>query len=156
MALAQTHLKEESRRAQLRPLQHPPAPRDITHAEQHRFACSYRTARAYRAGRLVCGCAHITISLDDRLGLTQAERRLVRVRFHEPLDDSLRTELTQLVRRRGSAAHRAAERIDSIELVVDDPHSERQRIIGRLQPPQVRHGQLRDIDFGVREQERAR
>lgn len=105
--------------------------------------------RAYRAGRLVCGCAHVTISFDDRLGLTQDERRLVRVRFLEPLDDTLRTELTQLVRRRGSAAHRVAERIEPIELVIDDPRGEPQRISGRLQPPQVRHRHLRDIEFGL-------
>ena len=90
-------------------------------------------------------------SRDNRLGLTEDERRIVRVRFLEPLDDTLRTELTQLVRRRGSAAHRAAERIDPIELVIDDPHGEPQRISGRLQPPQVRHGQLRDIEFGLGE-----
>jgi hypothetical protein len=28
------------------------------------------------------------------------------------------------------------------------------RIVGRLQPPQVRHGQLRDIEFGLREHQR--
>ena len=78
------------------------------------------------------------------------------VRFHEPLDDNLRNELTHLIRRRGTAAHRAAERIDPIELVVDDPQAERQRIIGRLQPPQMRHGQLCDIEFGLRELTRTR
>ena len=105
--------------------------------------------RAYRAGRLVCGCVHVSFSVDDRLGLTEQERRLVRVRFHEPVADDLRTDLTQLVRRRGGASDRAAERIDPIELVVDDPRGERQRMIGCLQPPQARHGQLREIDFGL-------
>jgi hypothetical protein len=35
--------------------------------------------------------------------------------------------------------------------VVDDPHRGRQRMIGCLQPPQVRCGDLRDIEFAVRE-----
>ena len=72
------------------------------------------------------------------------------VRFHEPLDDRLRSELTQLVRRRGAAARRAVEGVDPIEVVVDDPHGERQRIVGHLQPPQARHGQLREIEFELR------
>jgi hypothetical protein len=104
--------------------------------------------RAYRAGRLVCGCVHVTISLDERLGLTEHERRVVRVRFHEPVADDLRNELHQLVRRRGSASDRAAERIDPIELVIDNPRGERERVIGRLRPPQRRHGRLREIEFG--------
>ena len=72
-------------------------------------------------------------------------------RFHEPLDDGLRVVLTQLVRRRGAAARRVAERAEPIEVVVDDPHGERQRIVGHLQPPQVRHGQLRAIEFELRQ-----
>lgn len=106
-----------------------------------------RLGRAYRAGRLVCGCVHVTISLDDRLGLTRQERRLVRVRFHEPLADALRAELVQLVHRRGAAARRIADHLEAIEIVVDDPEGDRQHIVGRLQPPQVRHGLIRDIEF---------
>ena len=109
-----------------------------------------RLGRAYRAGRLVCGCVHVSVSLDDRLGLAPRERRVVRVRFHEPLDDDLRSELTQLVRRDGAAARRAVERVDPIEVVVDDSHGERQRIVGQLQPPQVRHGLLRAIEFELK------
>ena len=112
--------------------------------------------RAYRSGRLVCGCVHVTVRLDDRLGLTPQERRLVGVRFHEPLDDDVCAELGRLVRQRGSSSRRAAERIDPIEVVVDDLHGNRARIVGWLQPPQVRHGQLRDIEFGLREHERTR
>jgi hypothetical protein len=70
--------------------------------------------------------------------------------LHEPLDDDLRAELTALVRRRGAAARRAVERVDPIEIVVDDHHSERQRMIGYLQPPQVRHGRMRDIEFELK------
>jgi hypothetical protein len=112
--------------------------------------------RAYRAGRLVCGCVLVTVGLDGRLGLTLKERRLMRVRFCEPIEDELRAELTQLVRRRGTAALRAAERVDPIEVVVDDPHGDRLRAIGRLQPPQVRHGLLRDVEFGLCDLARSR
>jgi hypothetical protein len=113
--------------------------------EQH-----LRVGRAYRAGRLVCGSVHVTVRVDGRLGLAPRERRVVGVRFHEPLDDDLRSELTQLMRRHGAAARRVVERVDPIEVVIDDPHGERQRIIGHLEPPQVRHGRLRDIDFELR------
>jgi hypothetical protein len=105
--------------------------------------------RAYRAGRLVCGCVHVTISLDERIGLTEHERRVVHVRFHEPVADDLRIELGELARRRGVASERAAERIDPIELVIDDPAAgEHERITGRLRPPYRRHGRLREIEFG--------
>jgi hypothetical protein len=109
----------------------------------------WRAGRAYRAGRLICGCVHVAIRSADRLGLTRRERRLVRVRFSEPVADDLRTELTQLARRRGRASERAAERIDAIELVVDDPHGEHERITGRLAPPHRRHGRLNEIEFGL-------
>ncbi len=104
--------------------------------------------RAYRAGRLVCGCVHVAIRVDDRLGLTRRERRSVRVRFLEPVDDDLRAELSELARRRGTASERAAERIDPIELVIEHPRGERERITGRLRPPHRRHGRLREIEFG--------
>jgi hypothetical protein len=123
---------------------------DALAADVQRFEQHARVGRAYRAGRLVCGCVHVTVSLDGRIGLAPDERRLVRVRFYEPLDDGLRSELTQLVRRRGAAARRAGERVDPIEVVVDDPYGERQRIVGQLEPPQVRHGQLRAIEFELR------
>jgi hypothetical protein len=113
-----------------------------------------RLGRAYRGGRLICGW--VTIGDDERLGLTRQERRLVRVRFHEPLDDRLRSELTLLLRRRGQAAHRAAERIEPIEVVIDDPQGGRERILGSVEPPQVHHGRLRDIDFALRRLEPAR
>ena len=106
--------------------------------------------RAYRAERLVCACVHVTTRLDERLGLTPRERPVVRVRFQEPLADDLRAELAQLVRRRGSAADRVAERMDAIELVVNDSDGDHVRIVGRLEPPQVRHGQLRAIEFELK------
>lgn len=87
----------------------------------------------------------MSVSLDERLGLTGRERRMIRVRFHEPVDDGLRAELAELVRRRGTASYRAAERTAPIELVVDDLRSEHERIVGSLQPPYRRHGPLREI-----------
>ena len=72
------------------------------------------------------------------------------MRFHEPLDDDLRSDLTQLVHRRGAAARRAVERVDPIEVVVDHTDGDSQRIIGHLQPPQMRHGQLCAIEFELR------
>jgi hypothetical protein len=108
----------------------------------------WRVGRAYRAGRLVCGLVHVRVSVDHRLGLTQRERRMVRVRFCEPVDDDLRAELTELARRRGAASERMAERIAPIELLIDDPCGEHQHMIGGLRPPQRRHGPLREIEFG--------
>ncbi len=115
-----------------------------------------RLGRAYRAGRLVCGWVHVTISVDERLGMTLQERRRVRLRFHEPLDDGLRSELAQLMRRRGTSARRAAERIEPIEIVVGDAHGEPERIVGLVESPQVRHGRLRDVDFALRKLESVR
>jgi hypothetical protein len=87
---------------------------------------------------------------DGRLGLAPRERCVVRVRFHEPLDDELRAELIRLVRRRGAAGRRVVERVDPIEVVVDDPYGERERIVGHLESPQMRHGQLHAIEFELR------
>ena len=111
---------------------------------------SRRLGRAYRAGRLVCGCVHVMVLRDGRLGLAPRERCVVRVRFHEPLDDELRAELIRLVRRRGAAGRRVVERVDPIEVVVDDPYGERERIVGHLESPQMRHGQLHAIEFELR------
>jgi hypothetical protein len=111
----------------------------------------WRVGRAYRAGRLVCGYVQVAIRFDDRLGLTRRERRTVRVRFCEPVDDDLRVELNELARRHGTAGERTAERIEPIELVIDDPSGERARMTGRLRPPYRRHGRLREIEFGLHE-----
>lgn len=88
---------------------------------------------------------------DTRLGLTPRERRIFTVRFLDGLEPGLRTELTTLVRRRGAAAQRAAERMQPIEIVFDDPLRGLQRIAGSVQPPQRRTGvDLRDVQFGLR------
>jgi hypothetical protein len=120
-------------------------------AEAHRHDRHRLSGRAYRAGRLVCGCVQVTIGLDDRLGLTARERRRVRVSFHEPLDDDLRSELTELVRRRGAAAHRIADASQAIAVIVDEHDNGPTCIVGHLQPPEARHAPLREIQFGLRE-----
>jgi len=91
----------------------------------------------------------VAIWFDDRLGLTPDERRMVGVRFCEPVDEDLRAELTELAQRRGRASERAAERIAPIELVIDEAQGERERMTGRLRPPHRRHGRLREIEFGL-------
>jgi hypothetical protein len=75
-------------------------------------------------------------------GSPTADTAGVRVRFCEPIADDLRAELGEFARRRGTASERAAERIVPIELVIDDPAGEHERITGRLRPPS-RHDVLR-------------
>jgi hypothetical protein len=113
----------------------------------------YGWARAYRDGRLVAGRVRLTVDRDARVGLAPRERRrLVRAAFIERVDPALRAELVAVARRRGAAARRAADRMQPIEVVIEDPHRGHERIVGRLEPPQVRHGDLCDIEFGVREE----
>jgi len=110
----------------------------------------YRWARAYRDGELVCGRVELTVTVDPRLGLTPNESRRFAARFLERLHPSLRAELGELVRRRGAAGRRAAERMQPVELVFDDPRHGRQRIVGSVQPPQMRRGELYEIEFSLR------
>ncbi len=88
--------------------------------------------------------------MDPRLGLTPHESRRFAARFLERLQPALRTELAELVRRRGAAGRRAAERMQPVELVFDDPRHGRQRIVGSVQPPQMRRGELYEIEFALR------
>jgi len=113
-----------------------------------RRSCS---AHACRDDEVVCGHVELTVDADVRLGLTARERRCVTVRFLDRLEPGLRAELIELVRRRGAVAQRAAERMDPIEIVFNDPRQGLQRISGRIQPPQRRIGDLHDIQFGLRE-----
>jgi hypothetical protein len=115
------------------------------------FEPRYAWGRAYRDGSLVCGRVHVTFARDDRLGLAPRERRHVFARFQDRLHPTLHSELVELARRRGAAAHRAAERIEPIVIVIDDPRHGRDRIVGRLVPPQMRRGDLREVEFGLRE-----
>jgi len=107
-------------------------------------------AHACRDSAVVCGRVELTVAADSRLGLTPRERRSFTVRFLDSPEPALRTELTTLVSRRGAAARRAAERMQPIEIVFDDPLRGLQRIAGWVQPPQRRNGDLHEIQFGLR------
>jgi hypothetical protein len=110
------------------------------------------SGRAYRDRWLVCDCVRLTIGSEDlRLGLTRYERRYVLARFGDRLDPALRAELRELVRRRGAAARRVAETLEPIEIVVDDPRRGCQRLVARLEPPQLRSRDLREVEFGLQE-----
>jgi len=113
----------------------------------------FRWARAYRGAQLVCGRVEVRIGRDgDRFGLAARERRYVVARFLEHLDPALRGELTALVCRRGAAAKRIAERLAPITLVIDDDTAHGQlQLVGHLQPPHLRRGELRDVEFSIRE-----
>jgi hypothetical protein len=108
-------------------------------------------AHACRDAKVVCGRVELTVATDTRLGLTARERRRFTVRFLDGVETGLHAELTQLVRRRGAVAHRAAERMEPIEIVFDDRLHGLQRIVGAVQPPQQRNGDLHDIRFGLRQ-----
>jgi len=107
--------------------------------------------QAYRDGSLVCARVRVTFSRDERLGLAPRERRTVIARFEDRLDPALLAELAELARRRGAAALRAAERMEPIVLMVGDRRNDRERIVGQIAPPQTRRGDLRDVEFAVRE-----
>jgi hypothetical protein len=110
-------------------------------------------ARAYRDGRLVAGRVRLTVDHDVRVGIAAGERRRrsMRATFTERVDPTLHDELAAVVRRRGAAARRAADRMEPIEVVVEDTHLGRQRIVGRVEPPQVRRGDFDEIEFAMRE-----
>jgi hypothetical protein len=114
------------------------------------FEQRYAWGRAYRDGSLVCSRVHVKFGHDDRLGLAPHERRYFVARFQDRLHPTLHSELLELARRRGSAARRAAERMQPIVIVVDDPRHGPDRIVGRLEPPQTRRGDLGDVEFGLR------
>lgn len=108
-------------------------------------------AHACRDAEVVCGRVELTVDADPRLGLTPREQRIFTVRFLDRLEPRLRVELNELVSRRGAGARRAAERMEPIEIVFDDSRRGLQRIVGWVEPPQRRNGDLQDIQFGLRE-----
>jgi hypothetical protein len=118
------------------------------------FEQRYQWARAYRDGRLVAGRVRLTVDHDVRIGLALRERRRrsLRAAFTERVDPTLRAELVAVARHRGAAARRAADRMQPIEVILDDPQRGRQRIVGRVQPPQQRRGDFDEIEFGLREE----
>jgi hypothetical protein len=117
------------------------------------FEQRYGWARAYRDGRLVAGRVRLTADHDVRVGLAPRERRhrSLRATFAERVDPVLRAELVAVACRRGAAARRAADRMEPIEVVFEDRHLGRQRIVGRIEPPQVRYGAFEETEFVVRE-----
>ena len=121
---------------------------EMDHPLTGRRFCS---AHACRDDEVVCGRVELIVRADTRLGLTPRERRRVAARFLEHLHPVPRMELTELVRRRGLIARRAAERMKPIELVFDDPRLGLQRIVGWVQPPQRHHGDLHEIEFDLGE-----
>lgn len=105
-----------------------------------------RLARAYREGELVCGRVDLRIRSDARLGLAPRERHQLVARFVELLAPAFRQELEQLIYRRG-----AADRIGTIELVIEDPQRDGQRLVGHLEPPQSQRWELSETEFVIRE-----
>jgi hypothetical protein len=110
----------------------------------------HRRARAYRDGKLTCARVELMIRPDTRIGLAPRERRQLVARFVDRLTPAFRYELEQLVRRRGAAATRIGDRIETIELVFDDPR-DRELLVGRLEPPQSRRWKLSENEFVIRE-----
>jgi hypothetical protein len=110
-----------------------------------------RLARAYREGELVCGRVDLQIRSDARLGLAPRERRQLVARFVELLAPAFRRELEQLIYRRGAAAAQIGDRIGTIELVIEDPQRDGQRLVGHLEAPQVRRWELSETEFVIRE-----
>lgn len=108
----------------------------------------YLEGRARRHGRIVCERITVHRIDDRRIGLAPTERRHVSVRFLDGLEPGFRTELVTLVQRRGAAARRAAEGLEPLELVLDMTDG-RQCVAGRLEPPLLRSGALRNIEFGI-------
>jgi len=96
---------------------------------------------------------HVRIGGSDNLGIARYGRRYVAARFLDRLHPQLRTELTELASRDGPDARRAAEGIQPIVVVIDDPSRGRE-IVGSIEPPQVRRGFLGDVEFGLRERAR--
>jgi hypothetical protein len=107
--------------------------------------------RAERDGTVVCDRVLVTVTVfEDGVGPTPRERRRATVRFLHDIEPAFRRQLIEILHRRGARSRRAAEALDPIELVLVDPRHGRQCMVGRLEPPQVRHGELREIEFAVR------
>lgn len=108
--------------------------------------------RAYQRHALVCGRVAVGDIHDARLGLAPGERRYRTIRFLDDVADGFRPLLEELIRRRGSAGRRFAERLEPIDIVLDNAYDGHQRVTGQLEPPTLRYGRLREIEFTIREQ----
>lgn len=91
------------------------------------------SARVFRGDQCVCEHAEVQVSRENRrLGLTAAERCLVRVRFVGQVEPELRDDLVGIVERRGAAAERYADRIEPIVIALAG-----EQIEVRLKPPHI-------------------
>jgi hypothetical protein len=114
-------------------------------------AREHHHGRAFRRRELVCGRVELTVVRDeDRLGLAVRERSYVVARFIDELHPELRNELRKLVRGRGARAKRIADALEPVELLFTGSDGAERSITARIEPPQVRHGALRKIEFKVR------
>jgi hypothetical protein len=101
-------------------------------------------ATAYRDGTVVCDRVLVTvIAADERLGLAPRERRHMTARFVHGIDPGFRSQLLQVLRRRGASSRRVAEKLGPIELEVDGERP----VAARIEPPAVRHVSLEQTDF---------
>jgi hypothetical protein len=106
-------------------------------------AREHHHGRAFRRCELVCGRVELTVVCD--------ERSYVVARFIDELQPALRNELRTLVRRRGARAKRIANSLEPVEVVFAGSDGAECSISARIEPPQVRHGALREIEFTLRE-----
>lgn len=118
---------------------------------------TYQEGQIYRNGKLVCSRARVTIGDHYRsLGLAARERCFVTVAFREGTEVHLRGELSKLIKQRGAAAKRTAERLEPIVVVVQDNELGERRIEGVVRPLTTRPvGDLANIDFPVRQRDGA-
>lgn len=111
----------------------------------------YVLGRAYREGSLVCGRMQVKVGREVGPRRAPQKRRYVAARFLDRLHPQLRAELTELAHGGGAAARLAADRMQPIVVVIDDPSHGRERIVARIEPPHVLGGFLGNVEFGLRE-----
>jgi hypothetical protein len=102
-------------------------------------------ATAYRDGTVVCDRVLVTVIPDERLGLAPRERRQMTARFVHGIEPGFRSQLTQVLRRRGARSRRLADALDPIELELDGEPP----VAARIEPPAARHFSLEQTDFGL-------
>jgi hypothetical protein len=102
-------------------------------------------ATAYRDGTVVCDRVLVTVIRDERLGLAPRERRQMTVRFVHGLEPGFRSQLMQVLHRRGARSRRLAQALDPIELALDGEPP----VAARIEPPAVRHVSLEQTDFSL-------
>jgi hypothetical protein len=105
-------------------------------------------ARAYRNGTVVCDRVLVTVNAaDERVGLALRERCMT-ARFVHGIEPEFRSQLMQVLHRRGARSRRVAEALDPIELELDGERP----VPARIEPPAVRHLSLEQTDFRLADQ----